>query len=61
MLSKRLPIKIDDEKLKKLWPTRLPDKVLAVRMGHGLGALHRRARRLGLPYRRQIWGMEDVE
>ena len=52
------PIRVDDEKLKLLWPSRLPDKVLAAKMGHDRGTLHRRARALGLPYRRNIWAME---
>lgn len=56
-MSKR----IDDNLLKKLWPTRLPDKELARRLGKHRGVLRRRAARLGLPLRRVIWSRIDVE
>lgn len=56
----RLPKKIDDERLKKLWGLKISDYDLAERMGHMRGALHRRARKLGLGYRRNIWARENV-
>jgi hypothetical protein len=49
--------RVDDEALRRLWPTRLPDKELAARLGHDRGTLRRRAAALGLPTsRRAIWG-----
>lgn len=57
-MEPRKPIKVDDTKLIALWSSRLPDKVLAAKMGHGRAVLHRRARALGLPYRRSIWAKE---
>lgn len=56
----RLPVKIDDDKLRKLWGLCISDYDLADRMGHMRGALHRRARKLGLGYRRNIWARGGV-
>lgn len=50
---------IDVDKLRRLWPTRLPDKEIAARMGHGIGAIRRRAAQIGLRRRREIWA-EDA-
>lgn len=51
---RRLPQPFNDELLKKLWPTDLTDDDLAENLGHGRGALRRRAKALGLPLRRNI-------
>lgn len=56
----RYPIKIDDDLLRKLWPSRLPDKVLVERMNHTRGALYRRAKTIGLERRRDIWAKEEI-
>jgi len=48
--------KIDDAKLKKLWPSRMKEADVAKVMGHSRGVLRRRAIKLGLPSsRREIW------
>lgn len=48
--------KIDDAKLKKLWPSRMKEADLAKAMGHTRWVLRRRAVKLGLPSsRREIW------
>jgi hypothetical protein len=52
------PRKIRDDDLRQLWPMRLPDKEIAARMGHSIGAIRRRARQLGLAPRRVIWSRE---
>lgn len=49
----RLPKRIDDEALRKLWFTPLPDKIIAARLGHHRGVLRRRAIKLGLPSQRR--------
>lgn len=54
--------RIDDEQLIRLWPTRLSDDELAARLGHGRGAIRRRAEALGLPHhRRAIWAQAEDE
>lgn len=53
--------KIDDEKLRLLWPTRLPDKHIAHVMGHRRPVLNRRARTIGLKPRRLIWLEEGLK
>lgn len=50
--------RIDDAVLRKLWFSRLPDKVVAARMGHHRGVLRRKAIKLGFPPRRVIWSRE---
>jgi hypothetical protein len=57
-IARRHARRVDDEKLKALWPSRLPDKLLAERMGHSRGTIRRRAKALGLPIRRALWGKE---
>lgn len=48
--------KIDDAKLKRLWPSRLSDVDLAKEMGHHRNTVRRRAAKLGLqPSRRELW------
>lgn len=48
--------KIDDDKLRKLWPTRMSDADLAKALGHHRGTVRRRAIKIGLPSsRREIW------
>ena len=47
--------------LRKLWPTRISDKLLAERLGHGRGAVRRCAQKLGLKPRRAIWNAEVPE
>ena len=48
--------KIDDAKLKKLWPTRITEQALAKMMGCHRWTLRRRAVKLGLPSsRRELW------
>jgi len=48
--------RIDDVKLKKLWPSRMTESDLAKEMGHHRSTLRRRAIKLGLPSsRRAIW------
>jgi pyrroloquinoline quinone (PQQ) biosynthesis protein C len=53
--------KIDDDMLKRLWPSRLSDKEIAERMGHHRGVLRRRAAAIGLPTRRAIWSAATSE
>lgn len=48
------PKSIDDEALRKLWFSALPDKIIAARLGHHRGVLRRRAVKLGLPLRTVI-------
>jgi len=47
--------KVDDAKLRRLWPTRMTDCAIAKMMGHSRGTVRRRAVKLGLPSRREIW------
>jgi hypothetical protein len=49
------PRKIDDAMLRRLWSSRLSDCAVAKQMGHRPGVLRRRAAKLGLPPRREIW------
>jgi hypothetical protein len=51
---------IDDEKLKRLWPTRVGDKLLAEQLGHHRGVVRRRAAALGLKPRRVIWNSDQM-
>lgn len=44
--------RIDDDMLRRLWVTPLPDKVLAEKLGCARGSLRRRAETIGLPPRR---------
>jgi hypothetical protein len=49
--------KVDDAKLRRLWPSRLSDKELVKQLGHHTWTLRRRAIKLGLPSsRRELWG-----
>lgn len=51
--------KIDDGKLKKLWPSRMTEPELAKAMGHHMWTLRRRAVKLGLPSsRRELWARQ---
>lgn len=49
---------IDDDKLKRLWPSRMSDCDLAREMGHKTWTVRRRAAKLGLPLRRKLWAGE---
>lgn len=55
----RICRRVDDEELKRLWPTRLPDKELAARLGHHRGVVRRRARQLGLRPRLEVWSHQE--
>lgn len=50
--------RVNDERLRKLWATRLSGKELAARLGHHRGVIYRRAAKLGLPKRREIWAKD---
>lgn len=52
--------RINDVLLRKLWPTRLSDAEIALRLGHSPSVLHRRARKLGLLRRRDIWKKDNL-
>jgi transcriptional regulator of acetoin/glycerol metabolism len=54
----RAPRRINDALLRHLWPSRLPDKELAHRLGHDRSTLYRRARKIGLPNRRTLWAKD---
>ena len=54
----RTPRKIDEIALRKIWFSKLPDKIMAERLGHHRGVLRRRAMKLGLPLRREAWARE---
>ena len=48
--------KLDDVKLKRLWPTRMTECEIAKQMGHSRWVLRRRAVKIGLPSsRRELW------
>jgi len=47
--------KLDDIKLKRLWPTRMTDCAIAKQMGTSRGSVRRRAIKIGLPLRRELW------
>lgn len=48
--------KLDDVKLKRLWPTRMTECAIAKQMGTSRGAVRRRAVKIGLPSsRRELW------
>ena len=52
--------RVNDTQLMELWPTRLPDKEIAARMGHSLGTVRRRAMQIGLKPRRVVWSEDPV-
>lgn len=52
--------KIDANLLRRLWPTRISDPKLAERLGHGRGAVRRKAKALGLRPRREIWNEDGT-
>ncbi len=56
----RTPRKVDDLKLMELWYSRIPDEEMAARMDHNRGVLRRRAKKLGLKPRREIWALQDA-
>jgi pyrroloquinoline quinone (PQQ) biosynthesis protein C len=47
--------RVNDDELRRLWPTRLPDKEIAARLGHHRSVVRRRAKQLGLKPRRIVW------
>ena len=47
--------KLDDVKLKRLWPSRMTDSAIAKQMGTSRGSVRRRAIKIGLPLRRELW------
>lgn len=47
--------KIDDAKLKRLWASRMTDCDLAKALGHSRWSVRRRAQKLGLSLRRELW------
>jgi hypothetical protein len=52
--------KLDDAKLRRLWPSRLPDAELVKRLGHHKWTLRRRAAKIGLPSsRRVLWAQDN--
>jgi hypothetical protein len=51
----RKPKKIDDAELQRLWKSHMPERLIAEKMGHHRSVLRRRAIKLGLPARREIW------
>jgi hypothetical protein len=53
--------RVDDETLKKFWPTAMTDKEMAARLGHHRSVLRRAAERLGLPPRRFARWRELIE
>jgi pyrroloquinoline quinone (PQQ) biosynthesis protein C len=57
----RHPRRIDDERLRVLWMTRLTDKEIARQLDHHIGAVRRRAMALGLPKRRLFWSRGAAE
>lgn len=48
-MSARIPM--DDRLLLELWPTRVPERLLEIRLGRPSSAIYRRAHALGLPLR----------
>lgn len=54
----RTPRRIDDLELMRLWYSRIPDEQMAEKMDHNRGVLRRRAKRLGLRPRKEIWQMQ---
>lgn len=49
------PKVIDDDKLKRLWGSRMTECAIAKELGHRPWTIRRRAAKLGLPLRRKIW------
>ena len=47
--------RVNDEELRRLWPTRLSDKEIAARLGHHRSVVRRRAQTIGLKPRRIVW------
>lgn len=56
---RREPRRIDDLELMKLWYSKIPDAEMAEKMDHNRGALRRRAKRLGLRPRRELWAIQE--
>lgn len=52
--------RVNDEELRRLWPTKLSDKAIAQRLGHHRSVIRRRAETLGLRPRREIWAAEEA-
>lgn len=51
--------RIDDDMLRVLWASRLPEYLIVKRLGHSRGTIRRRAIKLGLPSsRRELWELE---
>lgn len=51
--------RVNDDLLRKLWPSHLSDKELAEAMGHHRSVIRRRAEAIGLPSsRRSIWSAQ---
>lgn len=50
--------KLNDDKLRTLWPLRISDADMAQRLGCHRNTVRRRAAKLGLPLRREIWAEE---
>lgn len=46
---------IDDVELRRLWSSKLTDDAMAKRLGYSRSTLRRRAIKIGLPSRREIW------
>lgn len=47
--------RVNDDELRRLWPSRLSDKEIAARLGHHRSVVRRRAARIGLRPRRLVW------
>ena len=56
--SRKKKSTVDTDALRKLWETRLPDKLVADRLGVTMGAMRRQARNMGLISRRLIWAQQ---
>lgn len=52
--------RVNDDELRRLWPTRLSDKEIASRLGHHRSVIRRRAENLGLKPRRIVWAEQDA-
>ena len=53
--------KLDDAKLRRLWPSRLSDAELVKQLGHHKWTLRRRAIKLRLPSsRRELWAEQST-
>ena len=51
-------LEIDEDKLKRLWASRMSNKHLAEQLGCKQGVMNYRARQLGLGSRRLTWARE---